>query len=155
MFIFGAPLMASASRGARRLGEAVGLADALVWNVAVEAGADRAVDLVRLEASVLGLVEDPRPPRRGFVCEPAHLRDRHGGHGTVGHGVDLEVVAVLLAVRLALDDLLAGHPLLERQLAAGAVRRGAPEDREAVDDDVLVELLVGDRVAPRPAPLDD
>jgi hypothetical protein len=68
----------------------------------------------------------------------------------------LFVAAVLLAVRLALDDLLAGYPLLERQLAPGAVGGRAAEDRGLVHDRVLVELLPGRRVAPPGlAPLDD
>ena len=62
------------------------------------------------------------------------LRRRDCAHRAVGDRIDLEHVAVLEA-RAALDHLLAGDPRLPRRLAAGAVRRGAAEDRERLADE--------------------
>jgi hypothetical protein len=76
---------------------------------------------VGLDAAVLGLVEDAADPRDGLVLEAPRLRHRHGRDRAVRHRVDLEDVAVLLAGRAAIDDLLARDPLLERQLSARAL----------------------------------
>ncbi len=53
-----------------------------------------------------------------------------------------------------LHDLLAGDPLLVGNLTTGAVRGGAADYVELVDDLVLVELLVGGRIATELAALD-
>ncbi len=118
--------------GARGVGERLSSAQ-VVRRVPVQTGADRAERVVRFEAAVLGHVDDPGALHGGLVRAPARLRDRDRGHRAVGGRVDLEDVAVLLAVE-ALDHLLAGDPDVRAAQAAGAVGGGAAEDREVPDD---------------------
>src|SRR5215211_5954222 len=131
-----------------RVGEVVRLAAVLVRDVAVEAGADGAEHRVGLNSPVLRLVEDRLVPGGRLVHEASGGADRPGHHGSVAHRVHIEDIAVLLACRAAVDDLLAGDPLVERGHAPGAVGVCAAEDVETVEDLVGPYLLALPVLAP-------